>query len=136
MEIKLAKKLPTTKRIIEAIDNYEKSHQGKPIFLELLSQIGMLWDEWVDLKQSNPDLPQVRMLEMYHQHILVQLEKILVYNNRNTNVGALMFYLKKSHPNRYGEKVIEIKTKQIDHNKMYDELKNESEIDLMKLSVC
>lgn len=72
---------------------------------------------------------------MYHQHIMVQMEKMLVYQSKQINTGAIMFYLKKLNPNRYGDKVIELKTKPATKT-MYEELKNESDIDLMKLSVC
>lgn len=133
--VKAIKKLPSIKQVNDAIDAYEQEHQGKPVFLELLSKMGMLWDDWCEMKENNPHCYQVRILEMYQQHIIVQMEKLLMYESKFHNVNALMFYLKKSQPNRFGDKTIELKTKSPTKS-MYDELKNESEIDLMKLSVC
>lgn len=133
--IKTGKRIPSTKTIEQAIDNYEQEHQGQPVFLELLSRLGLLWDDWLELKENHTNTYQVRLLEMYHQHIMVQMEKMLVYQSKQINTGAIMFYLKKLNPNRYGDKVIELKTKPATKT-MYEELKNESEIDLMKLSVC
>lgn len=129
-------KLPSLNKVVQEIDNYEKSHNGQPVFVELLNRLGLLLDDWFELEKNNPNHKVVRMLKMYNQHILVQLEKRLVYSNpKEVNGPGIVFYLKKTHPERFGDKVIEIKTTPVKDNKFGD-LKNESDIDLMKLSLC
>lgn len=74
---------------------------------------------------------------MYEQHLCEQLEKQLLYKHpKLVNTGAVIFLLKKTNPLRYGDKSIELVTKQQTNKQILDEYKNESEIDLMKLSLC
>lgn len=76
-----------------------------PSFFEFLNQLGILWEEWIELAR-NVSNPSVRLLLRYKEHLESQMEKLLVYQNKNNyyNYKQLEFVLVKSNPAKYGAK--------------------------------
>lgn len=118
-------------KMINIIIEWEKQTQHKT-FVGLLNHLGLLWDEWVELKETKQ--PHARVLALYEQHLSEQLEKQLIYGNpRTINTGAIIFLLKKQNPSRYGDEKSKPTNTLSAKKTIFDELENKSEIDLMKI---
>lgn len=118
----------TKSGINRAIKEYDQSCKGKPNFLELLTKLGILWDEWCEMSRYTND-ECVRKLLLYNQHICGQMEKSIVYGK--SNVPAVLMMLRISNPNRYAINPPS-SAKQIDAKPIYEKLENNSGVDLNK----
>lgn len=107
-----------------------------PSFYEFLNSLGILWGEWLELSK-NVGSPSVRLLLRYKEYLESQMEKVLVYQNKNNyyNYKELEFVLAKSNPMKYG--VVAKKEEKIVKNKIANfefgsDLQNLSEVKLLE----
>lgn len=134
-EIKNVKSKISFNVLKQKLEEYVASCDN-PSFFEFLNSLGILWSEWLELSK-NVGSPSVRLLLRYKEYLESQMEKLLVYQNKNNyyNYKELEFVLAKSNPTKYGavakkeEKVIKNKIANFEFG---SDLQNVSEVKLLE----
>lgn len=95
------KKLPVMTELKRIINEYQKSTKY-PTPTGLLNKLGINYRIWEELRTT--PTPQVMLIEAYFQHIVEQIEKLMIYQpDRLKNYKSFEFMLKKLCPYVYGE---------------------------------
>lgn len=68
---------------------------------------------------------------MFAQELEEEMERQLIYQNqKGYNFQALEFAMKKIHPEKYGDKIVQATKTEVKKTSIWDDLKNDSGVDL------
>lgn len=108
-----------------------------PVFGEFVSSMGLTWAEWVKLEKEQSTNRAVRLCVLYKEHLEVEMEKMLRYQNlprgKYYNYNMLQFLLKKSNPAKYGDKVVSVEVKDKKVSAAIGDFTNDSGVNLLDL---
>lgn len=102
-----------------------------PLFTEFLSFMGWTWNQFENL---DPNSKEFFILCKIKEKLEIELEKQLVYqtNKKGYNYNILLSYLKKANPARFGDKLLQVETKQTKATGIVGDLTNNSGISLLE----
>ena len=108
------------------------SNTTTPLFAEFISYIGWTWKQFEDL---DPNSKEHFFLHKIKEKLEINLEKQLVYqtNRKGFNYNILLSYLKKANPTRFGDKLLQVETKQAKTTGVLGDFENNSGVHLLDM---
>lgn len=105
--------LPKFRTLLEQYRTVEQY----PTFGGLLNYLSISWNDWKDMQHSTDTTTMkiVKVMTMYKEYLESEIEKLMVYQNHSNkfyNYAIARDYLKKSNPDRFGDKIVKVENKE------------------------